>query len=122
MPSVKDRGRLNEIDPARRHRICESIKAYLQTDDLSQDNKPASQSDLDAVARAMDELQHDRAAVEKMVFIKLVFADGLTIAEVARLVYISYSTAKRWKSQIIRLTDKYMPPLPRPPGEVAAEG
>ena len=82
-------------------RIAQVIGEYCN---ITDDENTATDEELDAVAMAFDELQAiDRFADEKMAFYELIFAQGKTLLAAADDCYISYATAKRWKSQIMDL-------------------
>ena len=93
----------------RKLKIAYAIRAYLDGDDLAPTVEAAPLEDIDAVAAAFDELSTDRAFVEKVAFAIRMFNRGESMAEAARRCYISYATAKRWKRQLLELTDRRLP-------------
>ena len=93
-------------------KIHRAITFYLNDGNDMDDDEEPTEEELEAVTMAFDELQAiDRYEDEKMAFYKLIFADGKTLTAAADDCYISYSTAKRWKSQIIDLVSVELPDL-----------
>lgn len=93
-------------------RIHRAIAFYLNDGNDMDDDEAPTEEELEAVTMALDELQAiDRYADEKMTFYELIFSDGKTLTAAADDCYISYATAKRWKSQIIDLVSGELPDL-----------
>jgi len=89
--------------------IAAAIRAYLNADDLSPETASVPRAEIDAAARAFDELACDRCAAEKVAFAILIFDQGKTMVYAAEKCYISYATAKRWKKQIVELVARWLP-------------
>ena len=97
------------LNTMRKCRIAVAIRAYLNGDDLLPVDETMPQGDLDVAARAFDAISCDRCAMEKIAFAILVFDKGKSMRAAAEQCYISYSTAKRWKRQLVDLLDKWLP-------------
>ena len=86
-------------------RIENMIRQWMREDDGD-----ATEEELDIVAMAFDELMvTDDTAMEKIAFYKRIFDDDMTLAAAADEAHISYSTAKRWKHQIVDLVEWGLP-------------
>lgn len=92
-----------------KQRIAAAIRGYLNGDDLTPVTGTTSLVDVAAAGRAFDALSCDRCAMEKIAFAILIFDKGKTMTSAAEQCYISYSTAKRWKRQLVELVERELP-------------